>query len=56
MLVPDANRGQGSEGSEMVRLGQAALAACALLIAWPAQAQPADALARGRYLVESIAG
>ena len=58
MLAPAAQDGQGSGGSDMVRLGQAALAAWALLIVWPAQAQPqpADALARGRYLVESIAG
>lgn len=40
----------------MIGLGKAALAAVMLFAVWPAQAQPADALARGRYLVESIAG
>ncbi|WP_188966816.1 cytochrome c [Neoroseomonas lacus] len=35
---------------------KALLGALLLLAAWPAQAQPADPLARGRYLVESIAG
>ncbi|MBW6399949.1 cytochrome c [Roseomonas sp. HJA6] len=40
----------------MQRLGWAGLLACALLIAGPAMAQGGDRLARGRYLVESIAG
>lgn len=34
----------------------ALLGALLLLAAWPARSQPADPLARGRYLVESIAG
>lgn len=40
----------------MEGLVRAALYACALLMACPAMAQTADRLARGRYLVESIAG
>lgn len=37
-------------------IGKALLGALLLFAAWPAQAQPADPVARGRYLVESIAG
>ncbi|HWT08914.1 MAG TPA: cytochrome c [Roseomonas sp.] len=40
----------------MNRLRIAALGALLLVAAWPASAQPADPVARGRYLVESIAG
>lgn len=40
----------------MERLVRAGLYACALLMACPAMAQTGDRLARGRYLVESIAG